>query len=260
MAFIPPISRREAPVFRDSSHRTTIGSAFVAETDTYARVRPGYPSDVVKLLQGTAPPGLVVDIGAGTGKLTEQLHSWRPGQVVALDVSREMIAELRSRLDVPAWQAAAEETALASDAVAVACCAQTWHWVDVERASAELDRVVKAEGCVLLAWNTIDVTEPWAHRFTRIAHSGDIQRDGFLPDVRDPWKLSDLVRVKWKQSLEARELFDLMATRAYWLRASDATREKMTANLSWFLYEHQGWRPDSEIELPYRSDIFVYRR
>jgi len=44
---------------------------------------------------------------------------------------------------------------------------------------------------------------------------------------------------------------ELTKSRSYYLRAGEATRAKVLANLDWYLHEHLGYTPDQEIELPY---------
>ncbi|MDU0477643.1 class I SAM-dependent methyltransferase [Staphylococcus chromogenes] len=243
------------PRFADAHKRTESAGSFSQGADVYDDIRPGYPAEVLELLT-PRPVGPILDVGAGTGKLTASL----PGEAWALDPSLDMIAHLRASLSVPAWLATAESTALPPRSVAAATCAQGWHWVDVPRASAELDRVIAPGGVLLLVWNTIDVRVPWVHRLTRIMHAGDVQKPGFYPDVAAPWRLADELRLTWSQHLLAEDLFRLMATRSYWLRATEKTRLKMTANLSWYLYEHLGMQEKTPVELPYRCDAFAYRR
>jgi len=72
--------------------RTSFGSVAAG----YAALRPGYPADAVAFLLGGAP-ARVLDLGAGTGLLTEVLLA-AGHQVVAVDPSAEMLEQLRARL------------------------------------------------------------------------------------------------------------------------------------------------------------------
>lgn len=251
----PPPSRQHMPRFSTEEQRLASAEAFTDGARTYADIRPNYPAAVIELLN-PRPKGPILDVGAGTGKFTEQL----PGEAWALDPSADMLGQLRASINVPCWQATAEKTALPDSCVAAVTSAQTWHWVDVPRASAEMDRIVAPGGPLVLAWNTLDVRVPWVHRLTRIMHAGDVQQAGFVPDVATPWQLAKELRLEWEQTLQARDFFQLMATRAYWLRNSEQVRQKMTSNLTWYLYEHLGFSPDSKVALPYRCDAFRYER
>ncbi|WP_249399819.1 class I SAM-dependent methyltransferase [Corynebacterium qintianiae] len=250
-------SRKDSPAFRNSAHRSVSAAAFSRGAELYDDVRPGYPASVAKLIDDSTH---VADIGCGTGKLTQSLL--RDGRVVyASDPSEDMVRVFTSRFPaVPVWRATAEATALSTGAVDALTCAQTWHWLDVSSASAEADRVIRPEGALLLCWNTLDVRHPWVLRLSRIMHSGDVLRDGFYPGVAAPWKLEREHRETWLQPITTDELFELMSTRSYWLRASENTRRKMTANLTWYLYERLGFDRGQVLPLPYRTDAFVYRR
>lgn len=249
-------SAKDAPVFVDAAHRLASARAFRSGADTYDDVRPGYPPAVLELLDAHRT---VVDLGAGTGKLTAALLT-AGHEVLASDPSPDMVRVLRSRLPVPVWRATAEATALADATVDAVTCAQTWHWVDVAEACRELDRVVRPGGRVVLVWNNLDVSHPWILRLARIMHSGDIQRPGFLPEVHGPWRVVEELRTGWVQHLRVERLFDLMASRSYWLKSSDTIRERMTENLRWYLFDRLGYQRGQLLPIPYRTDAFVLER
>ena len=250
-------SGKEAPGFADAAAREFTAGAFASGSDDYDDVRPTYPADVAALVSNART---LIDVGAGTGKLTSTLLS--PGRKVwALDPSHSMLDVLRTRYpEVPVWRATAEATGLADDSVDAYVSAQTWHWVDTNQASAEADRVVARGGALMLCWNTLDVSHPWVLRLSRISHSGDVHREGFYPTVHEPWQLIDELRMRWFQPVTPEHLFALARTRSYWLRASDSTRAKVTENLRWYLYERLGFDEGQPIPLPYRTDAFYYRR
>ena len=249
-------SAKDAPEFVDAAHRRESAWAFRTGADTYDDVRPGYPPEVLSLLDAHLT---VADLGAGTGKLTRALVD-AGHRVLASDPSPDMVRVLRSRLDVPVWRATAEATALRDGAVDAVTCAQTWHWVDAEAACRELDRVVRPGGRVVLVWNNLDVSHPWILRLARIMHSGDIQRPGFLPAVHEPWRVVEELRTGWVQHLRTGQLFDLMASRSYWLRSSAAVRERMTENLRWYLFDRLEFQEGQLLPIPYRTDAFVLER
>lgn len=250
-----PASAKDAPGFTGAAHRWASAGAFAQGADVYDAVRPSYPAEVVSLIDGARS---VVDIGAGTGKLTSSLLG-HP-EVLALDPSPDMTRVLRQRFAVPVWRATAEATGLAENSVDAATVAQTWHWVDACAASAELDRVIRPGGKAVLAWNTLDVSHPWILRLARIIHSGDIQREGFLPEVHDPWRITREVRTRWHQNLTTDQIFLLAQTRSYWLRSNEQTRERVTENLRWYLFERLGLAPGQLLSIPYRTDAFLLER
>lgn len=250
-------SAKENPGFVTDAARVRTATAFTSGSNDYDDVRPTYPPDVAELV---AEARSLIDVGAGTGKLTSTLL--RPGRFVgALDPSTSMLGMLRSRLpEVPVWRATAESTALAEGSMDAYVSAQTWHWVDTAAASAEADRVVAQGGALMLCWNTLDVSHPWVLRLSRISHSGDVHREGFYPTVAAPWKLQRELRTRWFEAVTPEHLFALARTRSYWLRANEAARQKVAANLNWYLYDRLGFDPGQPIPLPYRTDAFLYRR
>lgn len=250
-------STKNSPKFSSASDRISRAQAY-EKTSRYDSVRPGYPDSVVTLLKDAAR---IADVGCGTGKLTAQLA--KAGHTVfAIDPSRFM-ADSFSQLhpQIPVWRATAEATGLQGLSVDAVSCAQTWHWVDPVQASREWDRIIVPGGCALLVWNTIDVTAvEWTLRLTRIIHSGDIHKAGFVPTLAHPWTIAETLRTTFTQTLTPPQFHELMHTRSYWLRASQKEREKMTGNLDWYLYQHLGFNPDTTVELPYRTDAFLLRR
>src|SRR5215218_10805789 len=86
---------------RWAAAKTERGSSFGAVATAYAAWRPGYPDDVVAFLvggdEGHAVPRRILDLGAGTGLLTERLVA-AGHDVVAADTSADMLAQLSARL------------------------------------------------------------------------------------------------------------------------------------------------------------------
>ena len=253
-----PPANVDGPSFADSAHRARSAGAFATGASAaaeYDAARPAYPAEVAALVDGCAR---VLDVGAGTGKLTALL---RAPQVWALDPAADMCRTLRDKVGVPVWQATAEATALGDAAVDAVTCAQAWHWLDVPAACAEFDRIIAPGGKVVLVWNTIDVhADPWVLRLARIMHSGDVMREGFLPEVAPPWRITHELRLRWDDETTPEGLHQLMRTRAYWLRNGDKVHARMRANLDWYLFEHLGYSPGQRVGLPYRTDAFVLER
>lgn len=251
----PQLSRQHGPQFHDDAHRHVGARAFTTGADVYDDVRPGYPTEVVSLL---ADAHRVADVGAGTGKLTTALVD-AGHEVIASDPSPDMVRVLAAR-GLPTVRATAEATALADASVDAVACAQTWHWVDTARASAELDRVVRPGGKVLLVWNNLDVSHPWIHRLARIMHSGDVHKEGFTPPVDTPWRITRTLRTRWIQHLTPEQIHLLTQTRSYWLRSDEKVRARVTENLRWYLFDRLEFAPGQLLAIPYRCDAFVLER
>ena len=138
---------------------------------TYERGRPDYPADAVDFLAAELSLGrdsLVVDLGAGTGKLTRLLAAGA-GSVVAV----EPMAGMRQQLRVAAPAAfvvgaRAEAIPLASGSVSVVTAAQAFHWFQADAALIEIHRVLRPGGALGLIWNKRDESVPWVARMSEI--------------------------------------------------------------------------------------------
>src|SRR3984885_13802855 len=126
------------------------GSSFGAVAADYAAHRPDYRADAVAWCvapTGRPVAGLrVLDLGAGTGKLTGLLAELG-ADVTAVERDEAMLAELRRLLpSVRALHGPAEAIPLADGSVDAVLCAQSMHWFDMARALPEVARVLVAGG------------------------------------------------------------------------------------------------------------------
>ena len=150
----------------------SFGSAAAA----YERGRPSYPPEAIDWLLPTGARN-VLDLGAGTGKLTTRLVE-RGLDVVAVDPIPDMLEVLRASLpETVALLGTAEEIPLQDNSVDAVLVAQAWHWVDPERAIPEVARVLRPGGRLGLVWNTRDERLGWVRELGRIIGSdGDSGR------------------------------------------------------------------------------------
>ncbi|QYN35509.1 class I SAM-dependent methyltransferase [Pseudonocardia sp. DSM 110487] len=133
-----------------SSRARSFGAAAAA----YAEHRPGYPAAAVDwALEPVADgPLRLLDLAAGTGKLTEGLLS--RGAVTAVEPDPAMLSELRARFPtVEALEGNAEAIPLPDASIDAVLVGQAWHWFDADRAFAELARVLRPGGVLAVLWN-----------------------------------------------------------------------------------------------------------
>ena len=130
---------------------------FSAKVADYEVARPDYPVALFAALRALcADAAMAVDLGAGTGLLTQGLlhHGFR---VVAVEPDAAMRAACERRLGAQAGyrsvDGAAEAIPMADASVDLITAAQSFHWFDVSRARAECRRVLKSAGVVALIWN-----------------------------------------------------------------------------------------------------------
>lgn len=144
---------------------------FGAQAAAYDRARPSYPPDAVAWLAGNlriGPGRLVVDLAAGTGKLTALLAG-RGARLAAVEPVGPMGRRLRAALPgVPLVAAVAEALPLAAASVDAVVVAQAFHWFDAPRALAELARVVRPGGGLALIWNSLDRGVGWADEIAAV--------------------------------------------------------------------------------------------
>ena len=145
------------------SDRAARSRSFESVAADYERHRPEYPDDAVRWAAqqlGLELGARVLDVGAGTGKLTRGLVA-SGFEVVAVEPGGPMLAELREAVpEAEAHQAPAEAIPLPGESVEAAFAGQAFHWFDRERALPELHRVIAPGGGLALLWNWWDERDP----------------------------------------------------------------------------------------------------
>lgn len=130
-----------------------------ADSDRYERGRPGYPEaavdTIVRALE-LRPARTVLDLAAGTGKLTRLLIP-SGVNVIAVEPVREMREKLTGFL---ALAGTAERIPLTDAYVDAVTVGQAFHWFDAERALREIHRVLRPAGGLALIWNARDERQP----------------------------------------------------------------------------------------------------
>jgi SAM-dependent methyltransferase len=144
---------------------------FEAAVERYHRGRPGYPDDAVSYLVrelGIGPGRAVVELGAGTGKLTELLvHTG--ATITAIEPVEAMREALRRTCPTAtALDGTAEAIPLADGSADAVVVAQAFHWFDGDRALREIHRVLRPDRVLGLIWNVRDEASDWSERLTAI--------------------------------------------------------------------------------------------
>jgi len=223
--------------------------SFGEEAAAYERGRPSYPPEAIDWL---LPPGArdVLDLGAGTGKLTIRLVE-RGLEVVAVDPIQEMLEVLSGSLpNTPALLGTAEEIPLPDDSVDSVLVAQAWHWFDPARAVKEVARVLRPGGRLGLVWNTRDERLGWVKDLGRIIGH---ERDPFSQEVTLPHPFTDVERhqVEWTSYLTPQALIDLVASRSYCITSPTEVRTRTLDEVRELLATHPALVNMTGLALPY---------
>ncbi|MFF8811371.1 class I SAM-dependent methyltransferase [Streptomyces pactum] len=216
----------------DKQEKSRQAGSFGAAADAYERGRPPYPPEAVDwLVPGHART--VVDLGAGTGKLTRALRA--PGrEVIAVEPSAGMREKFAQVLpDVRVVEGTAESVPLADDGADTLVCAQAWHWVDPERAVPEAARVLRPGGRLSLVWNSRDTSAPWVAKLDRILRdcAAAPTRDRQVDRVGAPFGPVERRDFRWSHPMTTDEIMDMVASRSYVITLRPAAREELLARV-----------------------------
>ena len=158
-----------SPRSRPVGHGRALNQAFGAAAAAYAEHRPDYAIDAVRWALGPAPGPRVLDLGAGTGKLTATLLGLG-ADVVAVEPDTPMLAQLRRALpSVRALRGSAEMIPLPDVAVDAVVSGNAMHWFDMDVAGPEIARVLSPGGVLAGLWNVVDDAVDWVAELARIS-------------------------------------------------------------------------------------------
>ncbi|GAA4671177.1 class I SAM-dependent methyltransferase [Nocardioides nanhaiensis] len=233
--------------------------SFGGVAEAYDRGRPGYPAEAVAWLLGNPAADqqlTVLELGAGTGKLTEQLVA-AGHEVHATDPDEQMLAVLRRRLpDVMTAVGTAEEIPAPDSSIDVVVAGQSWHWFDHTRAVDEVRRVLKPRGRYSMVWNTRDERVPWVRKLGRLIGT---QEQGTDPsevlDASLKFIIVEHTTFSQWQRVDRRSILDLVASRSNVAVLPEHEREQKLAEVL-ELYDSYGRGMDG-MQLPY--DVHCYR-
>lgn len=225
--------------------------SFGAEAAAYERGRPSYPPEAIDwLLPRDARD--VLDLGAGTGKLTTRLVE-RGLSVVAVDPIPEMLEVLSNSLpDTPALLGTAEEIPLPDDSVDAVLVAQAWHWFDQSRAVPELTRVLRPGGRLGLVWNARDERLGWVKDLGEIIGHENARHvfDSGVP-LPEPFRDHEQYEFEWTSYLTPQALIDLVASRSYCITSPAEVRTQTLEKVRELLATHPALANSNGLALPY---------
>jgi SAM-dependent methyltransferase len=229
-------------------------TAFADVAGAYERARPGYPQGAVQWMVGDEPVD-VVDLGAGTGKLTRALVALGH-RVTAVEPLDEMRAHLEAAVPgARAIKGTAESMPLPDASADVVASAQAFHWFDHDDALPEIARVLRPGGRLALVWNSRDDRDPWMARLSAIIGNESIQDSDVVPILEEGglFRWIETARYSFEQVLDRDGLLDLVLSRSYLAKLQPVDREPVLEAVG-ALFDETA--TDGAVRLAYVTECF----
>jgi SAM-dependent methyltransferase len=245
---------------------------FDAVVGPYARTRPGYPPEALDWLAAQAaiaPGARVLDLAAGTGKLTSSLvaRGYAVTAVEPLPGMREQLAATVPGAAVLAGRA--EQIPLADRSVDVVCVAQAFHWFDPWQALDEIARVLVPSGSLALCWNLWDLSDDAQAALDAIVSPLETGRIRHLTTGNHPYgswsgalavdaRLAPVARARFPHTVEldAEQAAERVASMSQVQSAPRDVRDAATAAAGELVSRMPGGRGSFR----YQTEIDVWRR
>lgn len=210
------------------AHRLSFGNV----ADHYDRARPTYPVGAVSWAVGP-DARRVLDLGAGTGKLTRAALSLGL-DVVAVEPDPGMRAtfdEMTSGL--VALAGSAEEIPLPDASLDAVIVGQAYHWFTPDRALPEIARVLKPGGAFAPMWNMRSADQEWTKRLDDIIDGGRKSRWSPSQDPDFGTLFTPIEERNFGHNVvyTAQRLRDHIASRSHYLVAPPERRAEMLAQV-----------------------------
>lgn len=179
-------------------------AGFGAGAEAYERARPDYPPEAVSWVAeqtGLGPGRTVVDLGAGTGKLTRLLAA-TGARVVAVEPLAAMRRLFPSGVAAEVKAGTAEAIPLPDASADAVTVAEAFHWFRSDEALTEIHRVLRPDASLALLWNRLDLTDAFQATFHAL-----IERNRGHAPVRD----TD----SWREAIDQTMLFAPLEARTF---------------------------------------------
>ena len=248
---------------RPAVDRDVLAAAFERTAASYERGRPGYPADAVEML--VAEFGLagarVLDLAAGTGKFSRVLldHGAEVVAVEPLAAMREQFAAVVSSAEV--LEGTAEVIPLPDESVDAVTVAQAFHWFRAPEALAEIARVLRPGGGLVLLWNEAYERDALTKRlFDAVRTVGNrpetIEVDWRIVVDESGWfEPMRRGRYRWTDTVSHHDLLASVESRSYVSVLEPEPRRSFLEGLAELLIEYPEPFP-----LPYVTEVYWCRR
>ena len=241
----------------------TASKAWGESAEIYERARPGYPPESIDFLHelGLGPDGDVLDLAAGTGKLTRALIA-AGARVTAVEPLFAMRQMLQQRLpEATVMEGTAERIPVQDGTVDLVTVAQAFHWFDAGEAAREIARVLRPGGGLAAIWNIRDENVEWMAMIRELieearadtpTHQTGKWRAPF--DSGGQFEPLQLETFSHSQEIARVEALDVFASRSYVAALPEQERGVLLERIAEQL-------PKTEIvEIPYITELYWTRK
>lgn len=221
----------------------------------YEAARPGYPERLLELLP-VERDATVLDLGAGTGKLTRLLvRHYR--EVLAVEPLEGMRAILEAIVpEARSLAGSAEAIPLADMSVDAVFAAQAFHWFTSTDAVAEIARVLRPGGVLCLIWNENTEPSPLSEEYRAYLHElhapslAAVQSAPPLAEIlgRGPFAELHTETVKHEQVQEREGVLAFAQSVSWVARRPDAERARIARDLDRML-------PPGRFVFPMKAEV-----
>ncbi|CAG5115227.1 unnamed protein product [Candidula unifasciata] len=252
--------------------------------DNYDAHRPSYTDESVDLIvseivatsEAAVGSGLkydVLELGAGTGKLTERLCKKLPSHLkyLATEPSENFLEVLKSKgLNVDVAIATADRIPLADNTVGSVVCAQSFHWFSSKDNLDSIHRVLTPGGKLILIWNMKQFSHGWMAAFYKQREEVVKKIGGSMKDLVNSmeWRkdidVSEDFKLLWHRSLPGinfqgniEEILSNFTTVSAYQLLSAAERDAFIDQLREILKNWPGLDLNN-ITMPYTTELFVF--
>lgn len=241
----------------DEEQKHLHAASFGAVAREYDRGRPGYPPAAIGWVLGDGPRR-VLDLGAGTGKLTAALRA-AGHDVVAVEPLPEMADALRAAVPgVEVLAGAAEAIPLPDASVDAVVAGQAYHWFDTARAHPEIARVLRDGGVFAPVWNYRDDRVPWVAALSGLLGSEEATRTdtSVRPVPGAAFSEPEEAEFTHEQPLDRDALIDLVRSRSHVITLPADERDALLAAVATLAREHPDLAGRDRFPLRYRTRAF----
>ncbi|MGE3758024.1 MAG: class I SAM-dependent methyltransferase [Pseudobdellovibrionaceae bacterium] len=238
--------------------------------ESYEKGRPEYPAEAIEFIMKyfhLNEDTSCVDLGAGTGKLTRALCQ-KGLSPVAIEPVAGMQKKFKELLPkVTCITGTAEKIPIESNSQDVIFVAQAFHWFQGKQALAEIARVLRPNGYLILLWNTRDESVDWVSKLTELIDP----QEGTAPRYKTGlWQKAfsgntDFTPLQKKEFAHNQQgPIDMVVERVAsisFISALEATpKTKLLEQVKSLLKTHPQTKGKETITFPYRTDLWWCRK